>query len=129
MAFLQPHAPRQPIFRAPVVVILLILLLVAAHVARTLLPPDRSLAWINQYAFIPARYSPAFLSQHGIDGGSLIDRGLPFLTYMLLHNDYTHLAINSLWLLAFGPIVAPPLRAGLFPVFFPVRGRGGGGGP
>jgi len=23
-----------------------------------------------------------------------------------LHNDFTHLAINSLWLLAFGPIVA-----------------------
>jgi len=125
MAFLQPHAPRQPIFRAPAVVILLILLLVASHVARTLLPPERSLAWINQYAFIPARYSPAFLSQHGIDGGSLIDRGLPFLTYMLLHNDYTHLAINSLWLLAFGPIVARRFGPVLFLLFFIICGVAG----
>jgi membrane associated rhomboid family serine protease len=125
MAFLQPHASRQPIFRAPLVVLILIGLLVAAHVARTLVPPAQSLAWINQYAFIPARYSTAFLSQHGVDGGSLIERGLPFLTYMFLHNDYTHLAINSLWLLAFGPIVARRFGASLFLIFFAVCGVAG----
>jgi membrane associated rhomboid family serine protease len=107
------------------VVLCLILLLVGCHVARTLLPPERSLAWINQYAFIPARYSHAFLSQHGIDGGSLLDRGLPFLTYMLLHNDYTHLAINSLWLLAFGPIVARRFGPALFLLFFMICGVAG----
>jgi len=125
MAFLQPHAPRQPIFRVPAAVLLLILLLVGCHVARTLLTPERSLAWINQYAFIPARYSAAFLSQHGIDGGSLVERGLSFLTYMLLHNDYTHLAINCLWLLAFGPIVARRFGPVLFLVFFMICGVAG----
>jgi membrane associated rhomboid family serine protease len=125
MAFLQPHAPRQPIFRVPLVVLILIALLAAAHVARTLALPQQSEAWINQYAFIPARYSQAFLSQHGIDGGSLIERGIPFLTYMFLHNDYTHLAINSLWLLAFGPIVARRFGAVLFLMFFAVCGVAG----
>ncbi len=125
MAFLQPHAPRQPIFRAPAVVLILIALLVAAHAARTLVSAAQSLAWINQYAFIPARYSADFLSQHGIDGGSLVERGIPFLTYMFLHNDYTHLAINSLWLLAFGPIVARRFGAALLLVFFAVCGVAG----
>ena len=125
MAFLQPHAPRQPIFRAPAVVLILIALLVAAHVARTLASAQQSLAWINQYAFIPARYSAQFLSQHGIDGGSLVERGIPFLTYMFLHNDYTHLVINSLWLLAFGPIVARRFGAVLFLIFFAVCGLAG----
>jgi membrane associated rhomboid family serine protease len=125
MAFLQPHAPRQPVFRAPLVVLILIALLVVAHVARTLALAQQSEAWINQYAFIPARYSAAFLSQHGIDGGSLIERGIPFLTYMFLHNDYTHLAINCLWLLAFGPIVARRFGVVLFLIFFAVCGVAG----
>ena len=115
MAFLVPQAPRQPIFRAPAVVVVLIAVLVAAHVARTLVSPQQSLAWINQFAFIPARYSPAFLSQHGI---GLLQSGLPFLSYMALHNDFTHLTINCLWLFAFGPIVARRFGAFLFLLFF-----------
>ena len=122
MAFLQPHAPRQPIFRAPAVVLLLIGGLGAAHVARSLVPPLQSLAWINQFAFIPARYSPVFSSQYGIDPGGLFQRGLPFLSYMALHNDYTHLAINCLWLLAFGPIVARRFGPALFLLFFVLCG-------
>ncbi len=119
MAFLAPQAPRQPIFRAPLVVVLLIALLVAAHVARTLLPPEQSLALIDRFAFIPARYSTVFLSQHGI---GLFQLGLPFLTYMAIHNDYTHLAINCLWLFAFGPIVARRFGTVLFLVFFLICG-------
>src|SRR6202012_293891 len=46
-------------------------------------------------------------------------------TYMFLHNDYTHLAINCLWLLAFGPIVARRFGAGLFLLFFAVCGMAG----
>jgi membrane associated rhomboid family serine protease len=122
MAFLMPHAPRQPIFRAPAVVLLLIGALVAAHVARMLVSPDQSLAWINRFAFIPARYSPDFLSQHGIDAGTLFERWLPFLSYMALHGSYTHLVINCLFLLAFGPIVARRFGAVLFLFFFLICG-------
>ena len=125
MAFLTPHAPRQPIFRAPAVVPLLIGALVAAHAARTLVSPAQSLEWINRFAFIPARYSAAFLSQHGMDPGSLFDRGLPFVSYMALHNDYTHVAINCLWLLAFGPIVARRFGTPLFLLFFILCGVAG----
>jgi membrane associated rhomboid family serine protease len=122
MAFLQPHAPRQPVFRVPAVVLILIAALVGAHVARTLASEAQSLAWINQYAFIPARYAHAFLSQHGM---GLVAQAVPFLTYMFLHNDYTHLAINSLWLFAFGPIVARRFGPVLFLVFFALCGVAG----
>jgi membrane associated rhomboid family serine protease len=119
MAFLVPHAPRQPVFRVPAAVLLLIAVLVAAHVARSLVPPEQSLAWVNQFAFIPARYSSP--PQHGLPS-SLLLQGLPFVSYMALHNDYTHLAINCLWLFAFGPIVARRFGAGLFLLFFVICG-------
>ena len=116
MAFLSPHAPHQPIFRAPAVVLLLIAALVAAHAARTLLP---DVAWV-QFAFVPALYGAAYLSQGGIAG--LVQLGLPFFSYMALHGSYTHVAINCLWLLAFGPIVARRFGVVLFLLFFIVCG-------
>ncbi|HWC62033.1 MAG TPA: rhomboid family intramembrane serine protease [Rhizomicrobium sp.] len=117
MAHLLPHAPRQPVFHAPLVVVLLIGFLIAAHIGRSLLPPDQSVALLSQYALVPARLGPAFLSQSNLLGAML-----PFATYMALHNDYTHLLINSLWLLAFGPIVARRFGPFLFLVFFLVCG-------
>ena len=127
MSFLQsqPSNPwtRQPIFRIPGVVAGLILLLVLAHVARSALLDALSYQIINRFAFIPARYSHAFLAAHKyIDPGSLFDRAIPFVSYMALHNDYTHLAINSLWLLAFGPIVARRFGGLLFLGFFLICG-------
>jgi membrane associated rhomboid family serine protease len=126
MAFLQsqPSNPwtRQPIFRIPGVVLGLILLLVLAHVARVMAPGSLSGDIINRFAFIPARYSPTFLAAHDLDPGSWIDRAVPFVSYMALHNDFTHLAINSLWLLAFGPIVARRFGAPLFLLFFLICG-------
>lgn len=126
MAFFQsqPSSPwtRQPIFRVPGVVMGLIFLLVAAHVARIMVPGPLSDRLITRFAFIPARYSHAFLAAHNVDPGSLLDRTVPFVSYMALHNDFTHLAVNSLWLLAFGPIVARRFGASLFLLFFLVCG-------
>lgn len=126
MAFLQPQPSdpwtRQPVFRVPTVVVGLIVALAVAHGIRMLAPPGLSAALIQDYAFIPARYSPAFLAARDADPGGLLARAVPFVSYMGLHNDLTHLAINSLWLLAFGPIVARRFGALLFLLFFLVCG-------
>ena len=106
MAFLQSDPPHQPMFRAPPVILWLIAALAALHAARVLQPPGRAEAIIDEYAFNPARYSAAYLTARHIDPGTLWERALPFVTYMGLHNDLTHLGINCLFLLAFGPIVA-----------------------
>jgi membrane associated rhomboid family serine protease len=129
MAFLQPQSSdpwtRQPIFRAPAVVISLIALLIAAHGVRALVPPNLSAELISQFAFIPARYSHAFLAAHNADPGGWLAQAVPFVSYMALHNDFTHLVINSLWLLAFGPIVARRFGGFLFLLFFLICGVAG----
>ena len=129
MAFLQPQPSdpwtHQPVFRAPPVVISLIAILVAAHGARAMVPPNISTELISQFAFIPARYSPGFLAAHNADPGGWLAQGVPFVSYMALHNDFTHLIINSLWLLAFGPIVARRFGGFLFLLFFLTCGVAG----
>jgi len=125
MAFLQPLPPRQPIFRVPAVVAGLIALLAAAHLARVLAPAQQSAEWIARYAFIPARYSGAYLAANNIDPGNWWDRAVPFVSYMGLHNDLLHLSINSLWLLAFAPVVARRFGGLLFLLFFLVCGVAG----
>jgi membrane associated rhomboid family serine protease len=126
MAFLQSSPPRQPIFRAPPVVIWLIAALAGLHAARVLQPAAASEAIIEEYALNPARYSHAYLTAAHVDPGTWWERALPFVTYMGLHNDLTHLGINCLWLLAFGPIVARRFGAALFLLFFLVCGVLGG---
>jgi membrane associated rhomboid family serine protease len=123
MAFLQPSPGRQPIFRAPAVVLWLIAALAAAHAARVFQPPVRADGLAFQYGFIPARYSRAFLEQAG--PVPLWDRIVPFFSYMAVHADWVHLAINCVWLLAFGPVVARRFGAPLFLVFFIVCGLAG----
>jgi membrane associated rhomboid family serine protease len=129
MAFLQSAPPRQPIFRAPAVVLWLIAALAGLHALRLWLPSALGQDMVYEYALIPARYSHAFVaSQAGLAAswpGTVLERAIPFVSYMGLHNDWTHLVINSLWLLAFGPVVARRQGPLLFLVFFLVCGVAG----
>jgi membrane associated rhomboid family serine protease len=122
MAFLQPAPPRQPFFRAPSVVLWLIAGLAALHAARAWLPPARAEAIVYEYGLVPARYSRAFLESRMADPGTIWERVLPFVSYMGLHGDITHLLVNCLFLLAFGPVVARRFGAMLFLAFFLVCG-------
>ena len=123
MAFFQDMRPsREPFLNVPATVFWLIGVLVAAHVGRVMAPPPWPEFLLFELSFIPARYSAAALAASGIPPPGLIGKAVPFVSYMFLHGDYTHLGINSLWLLAFGPIVAKRLRTGLFLLFFAVCG-------
>jgi len=57
--------------------------------------------------------------------GSLPTPRSPFFGYVFLHANYTHLAINCAWLLAFGAPVARRLGAVRFLLFFFVCGAAG----
>ncbi len=101
----QPVA-REPLFRAPKVVLILIAVLVCVHVAILLAGEDWRIWSLYALSFIPARISggapfPAIL-------GSQI---WSFVTYGLLHANVMHLFFNSLWLLVFGSVVARRLGA------------------
>ena len=121
MAFLrEPVSKHEPLFRAPWVVIALIGLLVAAHLVRVLSPADFSEAMLTHLAFIPARYLAAPENAAGFASA-----GLPFVGYIFLHANATHLIVNCLWLLAFGAPVARRFRAGPFAGLFLASGIAG----
>jgi membrane associated rhomboid family serine protease len=125
MAFLQSQPPRQPIFHAPAVVLWLIGILAGLHAARMWLPAGRAEELAYEYGLVPARYSQAFLQSRMADPGTIWEQAIPFISYMGLHNGWTHLAINCLFLLAFAPIVARRFGAVLFLLFFLVCGLAG----
>jgi membrane associated rhomboid family serine protease len=116
MAFLHPGPARQPAFHAPAIVLWLIGALLAAHAGRMALDPARSADIIVTYAFIPARYALP---------GSLWDQAIPFVSHLFLHGGWGHVVMNSLWLLAFGPVVARRFGGGLFLLFFFICGASG----
>jgi membrane associated rhomboid family serine protease len=118
MAFLQSAPPRQPIFRAPAVVLWLIAVLAALHLWRITRPGEDPDGILYQFAFYPLRYSHAYLESHMVNPGTLWERAAPFVSYIGLHDSWTHVIANSLFLFAFGPIVARRWGAVLFLVFF-----------
>jgi membrane associated rhomboid family serine protease len=119
MAFLVSEPQREPMFRVPTAVLWLIGLLAAAHVARLLVPADISEEMLIRFAFVPLRYTP------GIDGGSLLDKAMPFIGHQFLHADFLHLGMNCVWLLACGPAVARRYGTWPFFIFFLLCGIAG----
>src|SRR5215813_5196957 len=106
MAFLrEPESKHEPFFRAPMVVIGLIGLLVAAHLVRVLSPADFSDAMLTHLAFQPVRYLAL-----PVDLSGFVAASVPFVGYLFLHANATHLIVNCLWLLAFGAPVARRFR-------------------
>lgn len=97
---------HEPIFNVPRSVQAVLAALVGVHLLRQFLSPDDDLWLVLLLAFIPARYA-GFAEQ--LPGGD-VSAATSFLTHMLVHGDWMHLAFNSAWLLAFGGAVA--LRVG-----------------
>lgn len=112
----------------------LVLFLIQAFVAFA--PPVLVAPFFEAFAFIPLRLSYLIAPQQvlealgpdALEGGggaqiaAILDAGpLAYatpLTYAFLHAGWTHLFINSLTLLAFGPPVARRLGAPLFLLFY-----------
>jgi len=122
MAFLTDPRSREPAISAPLVVWLLIAVLVGIELSREFLWAAASQTIFVEFGFMPALYSNAWLAAHGVNSISAFDRAIPFVSYMFLHGGFAHVAINCVWLLAFGAIVARRLGPVLFLLFFVVCG-------
>jgi membrane associated rhomboid family serine protease len=109
--FPPPPPPRQPVFNLPAVVTTLILACVAIHLLRAyVLSPDRDLELIVRFAFIPLRYSGDYV----IDVYAWVSP----LSYAFLHGDMVHLAVNMIWLAAFGAPLANRIGVARFVAFW-----------
>jgi membrane associated rhomboid family serine protease len=111
---------REPVFNLPVIVIALIAVCAAIHLVRIyVLNADQDFALLVRAAFIPVRYS----GQYDIDFYAFSS---PF-TYAFLHGGFAHLAVNMVWLAAFGSPLANRLGPLRFMLFWVVTGLAAAG--
>lgn len=103
---------REPLFNIPPIVVAVLALLVLVHAVRVFLfSEQQDIEFLLLFAFIPARYDSSVILGGALPGGAA--DVWTFVTYALLHADWTHLGVNSVWLLPFGSAVARrfgPLR-------------------
>jgi membrane associated rhomboid family serine protease len=139
--------PREPIFFAPFVVVALIAALLGIHAVLTQLSAATQDAVVRELAFLPGRLTlsiwpdrlgellsrvntdPSALEQAAIlrhykvlQGGAKV---WTLFTYALLHGSWTHVIVNSIWLIAFGPPIARRFGSGRFLAFFALTAAAG----
>lgn len=139
---------REPMFNLPGVILLLLAGFVGVHVLRLYgLEPVQDAYLLRAFSFVPGQFAFAFdpdavaaeltrLAQAGERNRLLTSQFFlasgdlqPWtpVTYSFIHADWTHLAVNALWLTAFGAPVARRFGAWRFLAFFAVAAIGGAG--
>jgi membrane associated rhomboid family serine protease len=104
---------REPAFNLPMVVVATIVVLIGIQAFREfLLSPEQDFELVLTFAFIPARVTHTAIL-NALPGGDLAAIW-SFVTYALLHADWSHVIFNVLWLAAF----ASPLAWRFGPVRF-----------
>lgn len=102
---------REPVFNVPRTIVVIIALCVLLYLAQTyVLTADQFANFLWYLAFIPARFTE-------YDGLSSPLAWVTPITYSLLHGSFAHIALNLIWLMAFGsPLSARigPARTMLF---------------
>jgi membrane associated rhomboid family serine protease len=145
------HAPkftdkREPIFNIPLVVVLLVLALLAIHAAISSVGAASADWIIAELGFIPGRLTLAFepgrladlLARANVDPQALQQAAIvrqyqlyegaklwTLLTYAGLHGSWTHVGLNSIWIVAFGPPVARRIGGARFLMLFCVTAIAG----
>lgn len=102
---------REPVFNMPAVVIAFIAICVATYFAMAYLLDDQQYFWLLLHAaFIPILYSGQLPVEFYPVAGPV--------TYSLLHGSVAHLAVNMIWLAAFGSPLANRIGAMRFILFW-----------
>jgi membrane associated rhomboid family serine protease len=116
---------REPIFNIPTVIVGVVAVLAIVHAVRTmLLTPDQDITFLLTFAFIPARYDTSTVLGGALPGGGGAEVWT-FLTYSLIHADWTHFGVNAIWLLPFGSAVARRFGTIRFLAFYAVTAAAG----
>lgn len=107
-----PEPPgHEPAFNIPGVVLLLLALCIVVHLLRAyVLSTAQDMELIVRAAFIPIRYSGEYILE--------VYAFTSPVTYSLLHGGVAHLAVNMVWLAAFGSPLATRIGAPRFLLFW-----------
>lgn len=115
----------EPILNVPRVVVGTLAAMALVHAVRVYaLSQTQDIEFLLRFAFIPARYDTTPLLGGAFPGGLGADIWT-FVTYAFIHGDWTHLGMNSVWLLPFGSAVARRFGALRFLAFFAVTAAAG----
>jgi membrane associated rhomboid family serine protease len=118
---------REPLFNIPSIVIAVLAVLALIHGVRTYLLSENEDIWfLLTFAFIPARYDASLVLGGPLPGGFGAELWT-FVSYSLIHADWTHFGVNAVWLLPFGSAVARRFGALRFMAFFAVTAAAGAG--
>jgi len=118
-----PQARREPILTLPGALTAYVVLLAVIHVVRLLLPFDTDDLVVEMFGFIPKRYDSTLLDVTFPGGAGA--KVWTFVTYSLLHANFTHIGFNVLWLLPFGSALARRFGAARFFLFMAVTAAAG----
>lgn len=111
---------REPAFNLAGVIVAVVAICAGVHLVRyALLDAEQDFGLILRFAFIPVRYSGGFAPD--------VYAFVSPLTYSLLHGDLTHLAVNMIWLAAFGSPLANRIGAARFLLFWAATALGAAG--
>ncbi len=135
---------RQPIFNIPGIILALIAAMLAIHAWREFwldYPADAGI--LRRYAFVPGRFTawfdmdavaremtrlarqPAEIMTARYFLGDASPQPWTLVSYSMLHGDWLHVGLNSMWLAAFGGPVAVRFGAVRFLVLFIVTAIAG----
>ncbi len=121
----EPEPQREPVLNLPGVLTAILIALVAIHLFRAILPQESDTWILWTFGFVPARFDTSVLADRFAEYGGTAAKVWMFLTYSVLHADYTHLIFNMLWLLPFGSAVARRFGAVRFFLFLSVAAIAG----
>lgn len=122
---LEPRRERAINLPAVVIVLVAALLAIQAWMAFLANAPDYV---YFEWGFVPGRFTLG-LFPHGTeelaDSSLVMLRPWTLVTYALLHGSWTHVIVNCIWLVAFGPPVARRFGAPRFLAFLALTAAGG----
>jgi membrane associated rhomboid family serine protease len=102
---------REPMFNLPAIVVVLIAACAGIHLVRSFaITPDTDMSLLLRFAFWPIRYSGGY----DLDVYAFVSP----LSYSLLHGGVAHLAVNMIWLAAFGSPLAARIGVARFLLFW-----------
>ncbi len=103
-----------PTINAPTIVLLLCAVLLVVHSVMQLVSDNFEHRVILTLAFLPQRFETLPELGGQLLPGGQIARVTSFFSYALLHGSWTHLAMNMVWMLAFGSVAARRLGTARF---------------
>ncbi len=102
------------VFKIPKIVMMFIVLNLALYAAVQYNPDAQAYELIQMLALIPSEFSVHLNELYRL------------LTYAFLHASFTHLALNMLWYVVFGTVVARMMSTAAFSVFISLTAIGAG---